>query len=46
MKVTIEIEVPDEYADEEDETGLTEEGFDLVMDALSGISESIYIAQT
>lgn len=43
MKVIIEIEVSPEQADPEDSTGVTEETYIELHDALSGIAESIDI---
>jgi hypothetical protein len=40
-KVFIIITPAPEYADDADPTGLTEEGWDLVMDALRGIAEDV-----
>lgn len=37
MKITVEIEIDDEYADESDSTGLTEEGFELLHDAIGSV---------
>lgn len=42
-KVTITIEPDDSLSDPEDDTGLTEAGFNEVMDALSGLAISIEI---
>lgn len=34
MKIRIECEIPDDIADRDDDTGVTTEGFDQIMDAL------------
>lgn len=43
MKVQITITPSPEYEDPDNFTGLTSEGFDVVMDALMGIAEDIDI---
>ena len=43
MKVTITIDVDDESADENDDTGVTNEAFEHIMDAFMGIGENIDI---
>lgn len=40
-KVTITLEIDDEYADESHEMGVTEEGYMTIMAALSGIGDDI-----
>ena len=40
-KIIITMEVGDEYADEDDSTGLTEEGFDRLNEGLAEIGYDI-----
>ena len=41
MKVRIILDVPDEYADPDHQMGITEDGFLLLHDALSGFGFDI-----
>lgn len=43
MKIQITLEVHDEAADPEDDTGLTLEAFDAVFDGLSSVGDDINI---
>jgi hypothetical protein len=44
--VRIVVEVAPEYEDPEHESGVTEEGFELIHEALSGIAETIDIRRS
>ena len=44
MKVIIEMDVvDDDYIDEDHEMGVTEEGFEYILNALSGVGDNIQI---
>lgn len=43
MKIFISMEVDDDYADPNDSTGVTEEGFNEILDALMHLGDDIKI---
>lgn len=43
MKIQITFEIAEEAADEDDDTGVSNDTFDYLMDALMGIGDDIQI---
>ena len=46
MRVTITLEIADEFADSDHETGVTNDGFERIFGALSAVGDDIQVKRT